>query len=104
MLTKQKNNILSEIEKIRNEKNIKLKNNQNNKNKFLSKKNIIENIKTENENLEKEYEKIKDDYQKILEMEKLLDESHNVSKMFEEENKELKQEIDRLNYRNNFKL
>ena len=40
-------------------------------------------------------------YQKILEMEKLLDESHNVSKMFEEENKELKQEIDRLNYRYN---
>lgn len=34
-------------------------------------------------------------------MEKLLDESHNVSKMFEEENKELKQEIDRLNYRYN---
>ena len=40
-------------------------------------------------------------YQKILEMEKLLDESHNVGKMFEEENRELKQEIDRLNYRYN---
>ena len=34
-------------------------------------------------------------------LEKLLDESHNVGKMFEEENRELKQEIDRLNYRYN---
>ena len=34
-------------------------------------------------------------------MEKLLDESHNVSKIFEQENQELKQEIDRLNYRYN---
>jgi hypothetical protein len=40
-------------------------------------------------------------YQKILEMEKLLDESHNVGKMFEEENRDLKQEIERLNYRYN---
>ena len=40
-------------------------------------------------------------YNKIIEMEKLLDESHNVGKMFEEENRELKQEIERLNYRYN---
>ena len=40
-------------------------------------------------------------YQKILEMEKLLDESHNVWKTLEEENQELKQEIERLNYRYN---
>ena len=40
-------------------------------------------------------------YQKILEMERLLCESQNVGKMFEEENRELKQEIDRLNYRYN---
>ena len=40
-------------------------------------------------------------YNKIIEMEKLLDESHNVGKMFEEENRDLKQEIERLNYRYN---
>ena len=40
-------------------------------------------------------------YQKILELEKLLDESHNVGKMLEGENQELKQEIERLNYRYN---
>ena len=62
--------------------------------------------------LAKEYEimklKIKENekkdvvtYQKILELEKLLDESHNVGKMLEEENQELKQEIERLNYRYN---
>ena len=62
--------------------------------------------------LNKEYEvmklKIKENekkdeitYQKILELEKLLDESHNVGKMLEGENQELKQEIERLNYRYN---
>ena len=34
-------------------------------------------------------------------MEKLLEESHNIGKMFEGENKELKQEIERINYRYN---
>ena len=40
-------------------------------------------------------------FNKIIEMEKLLDESHKVGKMFEEENNELKQEIEKLNYRYN---
>jgi len=88
--------------------------------KILGIKNNIESYETPLDNilkkkiylLIKEFEvmnlKIKENdkkdeitYQKILEMEKLLDESHNVGKMFEEENRELKQEIDRLNYRYN---
>ena len=40
-------------------------------------------------------------YNKIIEMEQLLDESHKVGKLFEEENMELKQQIERLNYRYN---
>ena len=40
-------------------------------------------------------------YKKILEMESLLEESHKIGKDFEQENNELKQEIERLNYRYN---
>ena len=40
-------------------------------------------------------------FNKIIEMEKLLEESHKVGKEFEEENRELKQEIEKLGYRYN---
>ena len=63
---------------------------------LLIKENEVMNLKI------KENEK-KDEitFNKIIEMEKLLEESHKVGKEFEEENRELKQEIEKLGYRYN---
>ena len=84
----------------------------NNNNFEISEKSLDDVLRKKIHLLIKEYEmmilKIRENdqkdeitYNKIIEMEKLLDESHNVGKMFEEENRDLKQEIERLNYRYN---
>ena len=88
MLTKQKNDIIKEIEKIKKEKNLIVKNMNNIKirnskimNSERKEKKIIENLKKENEDLEKEYNRIKDDYQ-FLVLEKI-----NLKETYEKENK-----------------
>ena len=97
--------LIDDINKIIgiNNKNNLAENDLNSLKEILKKKIIMLIKEYEIMNLKVKENEKRDEitYQKILEMEKLLDESHNVSKMFEEENKELKQEIDRLNYRYN---
>jgi hypothetical protein len=88
MLTKQKNDIIKEIEKIKKEKSLLIKNinsinikNSKIINSERREKKIIENLKKENEELEKEYNRIKDDYQF------LVLESINLKETYEKENK-----------------
>ena len=85
-------------------------NNNNNKeinetplDNILKKKIMLLINEYENLNMKLKENQKKDEitFNKIIEMEKLLEESHNIGKMFEGENKELKQEIERINYRYN---
>ena len=88
---------------------LNLNNNNNKENNetpldnVLKKKIMLLINEYENLNMKLKENKKKDEitFNKIIEMEKLLEESHNIGKMFEGENKELKQEIERINYRYN---
>jgi len=87
-------------------------NDSNNNSRELNEISLDNILKKKITSLINEYEKLnmklkenqkKDEitYNKIIEMEKLLEESHNIGLMFERENKELKQEIEKINYRYN---
>ena len=88
---------------------LNLNNNNNKENNetpldnVLKKKIMLLINEYENLNMKLKENQKKDEitFNKIIEMEKLLEESHNIGKMFEGENKELKQEIERINYRYN---
>ena len=89
MLSKQKNDIVKEIDKIKKEKeaiqrninNIILKNNNKKINNNKKEQEIIENLKKENNDLEQEYNKIKDNYQfLILENINLKESYENINK------------------------
>ena len=58
----------------------------------------INNLKSEVLNIEKKDEIT---YKKVIELGNLLEESQRIGKDFEAENRRLKQEIERLNYRYN---
>ena len=92
------------IEKINKILGIKKYENDENPLDEILKQRIEELIKEYNLMILKIKENEKKDeitYKKILEMESLLEESHKIGKDFEQENNELKQEIERLNYRYN---
>ena len=81
---------IKEIEKIKNMKE------QEKEDKFS----LIKNSENKNGNATQE-NKMKDEmtYKKIIELGNLLDESQRIVKDYEEENRRLKQEIERLRYR-----
>ena len=83
--------------------NNKTENNETPLDNVLKKKIMLLINEYENLNMKLKENQKKDEItnNKIIEMEKLLEESHSIGKMFEGENKELKQEIERINYRYN---